>query len=212
MCSCVALVAVSIFYCHFLQIFFESCFVVTFYIPILRSVKFPVVFSLYGCSPFLGQNSARMSAPSILSPLTPPSLPPPSAVSPPPPPAPSDAPQICPSPSVPRLSTPYPTPSAPLPISPRYRPYSLSSSHGSSFPMSVSPRSGLSTPTHTPSTSMTPQPAPIPSPRPHSRQTSAQNSFMPGSPTATARRTAMASWMPSRYLFTVLDVIFWLHL
>lgn len=188
--------------------FYEACFVFTFFNSILRCVKFPVVFSLYGCSPYLGQNSARMSAPSVLAPLTPPSLPPPSAVSPPPPHVPSAAPQLCPSPSVPRLSFQYPTPSAPLPISQRYRPYSLSSSHGSSFPMSLSPRSGLSTPIHTPTTSLTPQAAPVPSPRPHTSQTSAQNSVMPGSPTATARRTAMASWMPSRYLFTVLDVTF----
>lgn len=173
-----------------------------FYISVLCSVKFPVAFSLYGCSPYLGQNSARMSAPSVPTPLTPPSLPPPSAVSPSP--APSAAPQPSSSPSVPRLSSPYPTPSAPLPISQRYRPYSLSSSQGSvSFPMSLSPRSSLFTPTQTPSTPLIPQPAPLPSPRHHTHQTPAPIPFVPGSPTTIARRTTLGSWMPSRYLLTV---------
>ncbi|XP_017342388.1 ubiquitin conjugation factor E4 B isoform X2 [Ictalurus punctatus] len=153
--------------------------------------------SLYGCSPYLGQNSARMSAPSVLTPLPPPSLPPPSVVSPSPPPAPSTAHQLSPSPSAPQLGSPFPTPSAPLPISQRDRPYSLSSSQGSSFPMSLSPRSGFSPPTHAPSTPLTPQPAPLPSPRHHTLQTPALVPIVPDSPTTTARRTAVASWMPS---------------
>ncbi|KAM9445877.1 ubiquitin conjugation factor E4 B isoform 2-T2 [Clarias gariepinus] len=153
--------------------------------------------SLYGCSPYLGQNSSRMSAPSVLQPLTPPSPPPPSAVLPPPQPVPSAAQQYSQSQSALRLNSPCPTPSAPLPISQRYRPYTLGSSQGSSVPMSLSPRSGLSTPTNTPSTPLTPQPAPLPSPRPHSRQTPAPFPFVPGSPTTTARRPALASWMSS---------------
>ncbi|KAK3547102.1 hypothetical protein QTP86_011769 [Hemibagrus guttatus] len=97
---------------------------------------------------------------------------------------------------VPHLSSPYPTPSSPLPISQRYRPYMLSSSQGS-LPMSVSPMSGLSTPTHASSTPLTSQPAPLPSPRQHTRQTPAPYSFVPGSPTTTARRAILASWMPA---------------
>ncbi|KAI5095644.1 ubiquitin conjugation factor E4 B isoform X1, partial [Silurus meridionalis] len=136
---------------------------------------------LYGCSPYLGQNPARISAPSVLTPVILPSLPPPAASpSPPPQPGPSTAPQLPPSPSVPRLSSPYPTPSSPLPISPRYRPYV--------FPMSLSPRSGLSTPTYTPSAPLTPQPAPLPSPRQHTRQTPVPFPLVPGSPSLTARR------------------------
>lgn len=186
----------------------DICIVLSimFYISILCSLKFPVAFSLYGCSPYLGQNSARMSAPSVLTPLPPPSLPPPSVVSPSPPPAPSTAHQLSPSPSAPQLGSPFPTPSAPLPISQRDRPYSLSSSQGSSFPMSLSPRSGFSPPTHAPSTPLTPQPAPLPSPRHHTLQTPALVPIVPDSPTTTARRTAVASWMPSRYLHTMLDV------
>lgn len=176
------------------------------------SVKFPVAFSLYGCSPYLGQSSARMTAPSVLTPVTPPSLPPTSAVlpspSPPPPPAPLTVPQLSPSPSVSRPSFSLPTSSAPLPISQRYRPYSLSSPQGSFFPMSPSPRSGISTPSYAPFTPLTPQPAPLPSPRHHTRQTPPPLSFVPGSPTTTARRTTMASWMPPRYRLTVLDVKF----
>ncbi|KAK3518935.1 hypothetical protein QTP70_016060 [Hemibagrus guttatus] len=78
----------------------------------------------------------------------------------------------------------------------RYRPYMLSSSQGS-LPMSVSPMSGLSTPTHASSTPLTSQPAPLPSPRQHTRQTPAPYSFVPGSPTTTARRAILASWMPA---------------
>lgn len=198
----------SIIYFYLMQFSLFFFLSITFYFSILCSVKFPVAFSLYGYSPYLGQSSARMSAPSVLTPLTP--LPPSSAVSPtsPPLPALSAAPQVSPSPSVPRLSSPHPTPSAPMPISQRYRPYSLSSSLGSSFPVSPSPRSGLSTPTHAPSIPLTLQPAPLPSPRHHTRQTPAPFSFVPGSPTTTARRTATTSWMPPRYLLTVLDVTF----
>ncbi|GAA6107170.1 ubiquitin conjugation factor E4 B isoform X1, partial [Tachysurus ichikawai] len=148
--------------------------------------------SLYGCSPYLGQNSARMSAPSVSTPLIPPS----SAISPPPPPEPPTMPQPSLSPSAPHLSSPYSTPSSPLPISQRPREYSLSSSRVSSFPVSVSPMSGLSTPTHALPTPLSPQPAPLPSPRPQTRQTHVPFSFVPGSPTTTARRAAQASWMP----------------
>uniref|UniRef100_A0AAR2IV00 Ubiquitin conjugation factor E4 B n=1 Tax=Pygocentrus nattereri TaxID=42514 RepID=A0AAR2IV00_PYGNA len=68
--------------------------------------------------------------------------------------------------------SPSPTPSAPLPISQRYRPYSLSPSQSSSFPMSLSsrpgtsgPSSALTTASQSPAVPSSPQPALLPSPR-----------------------------------------------
>uniref|UniRef100_A0A8B9JL64 Ubiquitin conjugation factor E4 B n=1 Tax=Astyanax mexicanus TaxID=7994 RepID=A0A8B9JL64_ASTMX len=144
--------------------------------------------SLYGCSPHPLTHNFRMSAPSIPVPSAPLAGVPPSAV------------------PVPRLpfSSSSQTSSAPVPISQRYRPYSLSPSQGSSFPMSLSPRSGpagpsstLSTSTQSPAVPSSPQPAPLPSPRHRARNTAVPFPFMPASPTTLARRTALAARMPS---------------
>uniref|UniRef100_A0A8C1P055 Ubiquitin conjugation factor E4 B n=1 Tax=Cyprinus carpio TaxID=7962 RepID=A0A8C1P055_CYPCA len=133
--------------------------------------------SLYGCSPNpLALSSARMSAPSV--PLAP------AAALPGPP-----SPPV----SRPPASLPPPSPSTPLPISQRYRPYSLSSS----IPISPSHRStqsGMLTP---PTTSGIPS---SPSPRHRSTNSSVPFPILPGSPSTMARRTALAARMPSRYL------------
>ncbi|KAI2649655.1 Ubiquitin conjugation factor E4 B [Labeo rohita] len=99
---------------------------------------------------------------------------------------------VPPSPPVSRPPTSLapPSPSAPLPISQRYRPYSLSSS----IPISPSPRStpsGMLTP---PTTSGIPS---SPTPRHHSTHTSMPFPILPGSPSTMARRTALAARMPS---------------
>uniref|UniRef100_A0A671TBX5 Ubiquitin conjugation factor E4 B-like n=1 Tax=Sinocyclocheilus anshuiensis TaxID=1608454 RepID=A0A671TBX5_9TELE len=130
--------------------------------------------SLYGCSPNpLALSSARMSAPSV--PLAPAAA----LLGPPSPPV-----------SRPPASLPPPSPSTPLPISQRYRPYSLSSS----IPISPSHRStpsGMLTP---PTTSGIPS---SPSPRHHSTNSSMPFPILPGSPSTMARRTALAARMPS---------------
>uniref|UniRef100_A0A8C1RA79 Ubiquitin conjugation factor E4 B n=1 Tax=Cyprinus carpio TaxID=7962 RepID=A0A8C1RA79_CYPCA len=130
--------------------------------------------SLYGCSPNpLALSSARMSAPSV--PLAP------AAALPGPP-----SPPV----SRPPASLPPPSPSTPLPISQRYRPYSLSSS----IPISPSHRStqsGMLTP---PTTSGIPS---SPSPRHRSTNSSVPFPILPGSPSTMARRTALAARMPS---------------
>uniref|UniRef100_A0AAR2LAW1 Ubiquitin conjugation factor E4 B n=1 Tax=Pygocentrus nattereri TaxID=42514 RepID=A0AAR2LAW1_PYGNA len=103
--------------------------------------------------------------------------------------------------AAPRLpfSSPSPTPSAPLPISQRYRPYSLSPSQSSSFPMSLSsrpgtsgPSSALTTASQSPAVPSSPQPALLPSPRHRARHTAVPFPFLPASPTSVARRTALA--------------------
>uniref|UniRef100_A0A671T9I7 Ubiquitin conjugation factor E4 B-like n=1 Tax=Sinocyclocheilus anshuiensis TaxID=1608454 RepID=A0A671T9I7_9TELE len=133
--------------------------------------------SLYGCSPnplaLSSASSARTSVP--LAPAA-------ALLGPPSPPV-----------SRPPASLPPPSPSTPLPISQRYRPYSLSSS----IPISPSPRStpsGMLTP---PTTSCIPS---SPSPRHHSTNSSMPFPILPGSPSTMARRTALAARMPSRYL------------
>uniref|UniRef100_A0A671LEH8 Ubiquitin conjugation factor E4 B n=1 Tax=Sinocyclocheilus anshuiensis TaxID=1608454 RepID=A0A671LEH8_9TELE len=146
-------------------------------IPCAGSFGASSLSSLYSCSPNpLALSSARMSAPSV--PL-----------------ASSAALPVPPSPPVsrPPTSLPPPSPSTPLPISQRYRPYSLSSS----IPISPSPRStpsGMLTP---PTTSCIPS---SPSPRHHSTHTSMPFPILPSSPSTMARRTALAARMPSRYL------------
>uniref|UniRef100_A0A671TBW9 Ubiquitin conjugation factor E4 B-like n=1 Tax=Sinocyclocheilus anshuiensis TaxID=1608454 RepID=A0A671TBW9_9TELE len=130
--------------------------------------------SLYGCSPnplaLSSASSARTSVP--LAPAA-------ALLGPPSPPV-----------SRPPASLPPPSPSTPLPISQRYRPYSLSSS----IPISPSPRStpsGMLTP---PTTSCIPS---SPSPRHHSTNSSMPFPILPGSPSTMARRTALAARMPS---------------
>uniref|UniRef100_A0A671LEU3 Ubiquitin conjugation factor E4 B n=1 Tax=Sinocyclocheilus anshuiensis TaxID=1608454 RepID=A0A671LEU3_9TELE len=143
-------------------------------IPCAGSFGASSLSSLYSCSPNpLALSSARMSAPSV--PL-----------------ASSAALPVPPSPPVsrPPTSLPPPSPSTPLPISQRYRPYSLSSS----IPISPSPRStpsGMLTP---PTTSCIPS---SPSPRHHSTHTSMPFPILPSSPSTMARRTALAARMPS---------------
>ncbi|XP_062871127.1 ubiquitin conjugation factor E4 B isoform X2 [Trichomycterus rosablanca] len=145
--------------------------------------------SLYGCSPHpLAQNSSRMIAPSI-----PISLAPHLAASP----MAATSLSAPPAPLPPLFSPLIPTPSAPLPISQRYRPYSLSPSQGSSFPISPSPRSGMYTPTQTPTVLSSSHPAPLPSPSHRNHLTASPFSVLPGSPTTMARHAALASWMTS---------------
>uniref|UniRef100_A0A672R9I3 Ubiquitin conjugation factor E4 B-like n=1 Tax=Sinocyclocheilus grahami TaxID=75366 RepID=A0A672R9I3_SINGR len=130
--------------------------------------------SLYGCSPNpLALSSARMSAPSV--PLAP------AAALPGPP-----SPPV----SRPPASLPPPSPSTPLPISQRYRPYSLSSS----IPINPSHRSTPSGMLTAPTTSGIPS---SPSPRHHSTNSSMPFPILPGSPSTMARRTALAARMPS---------------
>ncbi|TRY82499.1 hypothetical protein DNTS_013817 [Danionella cerebrum] len=129
---------------------------------------------LYSCSPNpLALSSARMSTPSapMASPAT---LP------------------VPPSPPVPQPPSSLPTPSqsAPLPISQRYRPYSLSSS----IPISPNSRSAQSGMPMPPSTSDSPF---RPSPRHHNTQPTMPLPIVPGSPSTMARRTALAARMPS---------------
>ncbi|XP_030624606.1 ubiquitin conjugation factor E4 B isoform X1 [Chanos chanos] len=144
--------------------------------------------SLYASSPHpLAPNTARMSVPS--GPAT-------SAPS-------SPAPLV--SPSVPVSRLPLTSPSSPLPISQRYRPYSVSSSQTSSTSVSPSPRSGptasssssgLPIPTPRQAIPSSPQPAPSPSPS-FRRLPSMPLPLLPGSPSTLARRTALAARMPN---------------
>ncbi|XP_017563854.1 ubiquitin conjugation factor E4 B isoform X1 [Pygocentrus nattereri] len=186
--------------------------------------------SLYGCSPQSHTQNIRMSSmlmPAVAPPaVAPPAVAPPAAAPPaaappaaappaaaPPAAAPPAAAPLAAAPlaaappaAAPRLpfSSPSPTPSAPLPISQRYRPYSLSPSQSSSFPMSLSsrpgtsgPSSALTTASQSPAVPSSPQPALLPSPRHRARHTAVPFPFLPASPTSVARRTALAARMPS---------------
>ncbi|XP_066527459.1 ubiquitin conjugation factor E4 B isoform X2 [Hoplias malabaricus] len=140
--------------------------------------------SLYGCSPHHFTQNVRMNTPSIPVPVAPPAVAPPAVA--------------------PHLPFSSPIPSAPLPSSQRYRPYSLNPSQSSSLPMSLSPRSGpsgtasaQSAATQSPAVPSNPQPASPPSHRPHTRHTAVPFPFVPASPTTMARRTALATRMPS---------------
>lgn len=174
-------------------------------------------FSLYGCSPHsLALNTARMTAPPIPITFTPPlaasTMAAPSSFAPSgitiPFTAPtSPRPHIPPTSAAPRppplFTSSIPTPSAPLPISQRYRPYTLSPSQSSSVPTSPSLMSGLSTPTQTSAVFSNPQPAPLPSPSHRNPLAASPFSVLPGSPTVMTRPAALASWMTSRYFLTV---------
>uniref|UniRef100_A0AAR2K4T0 Ubiquitin conjugation factor E4 B n=1 Tax=Pygocentrus nattereri TaxID=42514 RepID=A0AAR2K4T0_PYGNA len=108
--------------------------------------------SLYGCSPQSHTQNIRMS--SMLMPaVAPPAVAPP-AVAPP------------------AAAPPAAAPPAAAPPAARYRPYSLSPSQSSSFPMSLSsrpgtsgPSSALTTASQSPAVPSSPQPALLPSPR-----------------------------------------------
>uniref|UniRef100_A0AAR2KT83 Ubiquitin conjugation factor E4 B n=1 Tax=Pygocentrus nattereri TaxID=42514 RepID=A0AAR2KT83_PYGNA len=140
--------------------------------------------SLYGCSPQSHTQNIRMS--SMLMPaVAPPAVAPP-AVAPP------------------AAAPPAAAPPAAAPPAARYRPYSLSPSQSSSFPMSLSsrpgtsgPSSALTTASQSPAVPSSPQPALLPSPRHRARHTAVPFPFLPASPTSVARRTALAARMPS---------------
>nr|XP_015192687.1 PREDICTED: ubiquitin conjugation factor E4 B isoform X1 [Lepisosteus oculatus] len=148
--------------------------------------------SLYGSSPSpQALSPARMTAPPPLASL-------------PPSPAPPLAP---PSPSPSRFSPG--TPSAPLPISPRWRPYSLSApwapppTTSSSSSTSPSPRSsavGLPAPP-------SPQPAPASSPRPL-RPSSMPLPLVPSSPGAVPGRAARVPRIPSSFYDSPFPLLF----
>uniref|UniRef100_A0A4W5PV03 Ubiquitin conjugation factor E4 B n=1 Tax=Hucho hucho TaxID=62062 RepID=A0A4W5PV03_9TELE len=128
--------------------------------------------SLYGCSPHpLALNPARMTSPSL--PASTPSSPHPMV-------APSPPTMANPS----RLSL-----SAPLPISQRYRPYSVTSPWGFSTPPCPTLASLPGLPT-------TPQSVFLPTPRPRP-PTSMPLPLVPTSPRAAARQAAPAARIPS---------------
>ncbi|XP_012681583.2 ubiquitin conjugation factor E4 B isoform X1 [Clupea harengus] len=137
--------------------------------------------SLYGCSPHpLALNPARMSAPSSAST-------PSSATTPTSPLSPTDPPPLRPA-----LGSPTP----PLPISQRYRPYSLNSPWASTSTIPPSPRStGPLSPGQGPSFS--PLPASLSSPQQVHPSSMSLPLLPPSSPSARARRTALAARMPS---------------
>ncbi|XP_036387287.1 ubiquitin conjugation factor E4 B isoform X2 [Megalops cyprinoides] len=144
--------------------------------------------SLYGCSPHpQALSTARMTSPS--APTTPAT--------------PSFSQPVSPSPPAPRLSSG--SASAPLPISQRYRPYSVSSPWGASFSPVPSPRSssvgpapGPPVPPSPQGVSSSPQPAPFSSPR-FRRPSTMLLPLTPGSPGAGAQRTAQAARIPSSF-------------
>ncbi|XP_078144414.1 ubiquitin conjugation factor E4 B isoform X3 [Centroberyx gerrardi] len=162
--------------------------------------------SLYGCSPHsMTLNAARMTSPSLPIPTTPsaPSTPStPQFIVPPSPP----------TPAIPRLS--LNPPSAPLPISQRYRPYSVTSPwgvstppspgyRGASLPMPSPSPAGPSVPPNTPVPVPPPSPQSLPfsSPRPRPHPTSTSPPMVPPSPRSNTRRAAFAAGIPpSRYL------------
>uniref|UniRef100_A0A8C7G095 Ubiquitin conjugation factor E4 B n=1 Tax=Oncorhynchus kisutch TaxID=8019 RepID=A0A8C7G095_ONCKI len=155
--------------------------------------------SLYGCSPHsLALNAARMISPPLPTPTSP-----------------SQHPMVAPSPPSmaypPRLSLNLP--SAPLPISQRYRPYSVTSPLGISTP--PSPRlaslpglsrgpitEGLPVPpiilaqAPAPPLPTSPQSVPLPSTSPHP-PTSMPLPLVPPSPRSAARGAALATRIPS---------------
>ncbi|XP_066546655.1 ubiquitin conjugation factor E4 B isoform X2 [Amia ocellicauda] len=129
-------------------------------------------------------------------------------------PPPSSAPQTVPlSPPASRFSPG--TPSAPLPISPRYRPYSVNTPWATSS--SPSPRSmaagplaapsGLPLPPSPQGLSTSPQPVPASSPRPR-RPSSMLLPPAPGSPSTAARRPSLASRIPSSFYDSPLSLLF----
>ncbi|XP_062316266.1 ubiquitin conjugation factor E4 B [Osmerus eperlanus] len=149
--------------------------------------------SLYGCSPHpLSLNTPRMTSAPLPTPTSTPTTPSSPLLFPPPsPPAP---------PAPPRLS--LNPPSAPLPISQRYRPYTVTSPWGAPTPPSPNPRvaslpglspnpAGLLVPPNTPA-----PPDPLSPPR--ARPTA--STPLPGgapSPRAAPRRGARVSRIPS---------------
>ncbi|KAM4610371.1 ubiquitin conjugation factor E4 B isoform 2-T2 [Polymixia lowei] len=160
--------------------------------------------SLYGCSPHLPNlNAARMTSPSLPTPTTPSNLSTPSTpqfIVPPSPPTPTIPPRLSLNP-----------PSAPLPISQRYRPYSVTSPWGIPTPPSPGHRGaslsgpspspvGLPVPPNTPAPLPPPSPQPLslssPRPRPRPHPTSTPLQTVPPSPRLNAQRAAIAARIP----------------
>uniref|UniRef100_A0A8C2YYR5 Ubiquitin conjugation factor E4 B n=1 Tax=Cyclopterus lumpus TaxID=8103 RepID=A0A8C2YYR5_CYCLU len=159
--------------------------------------------SLYGCgSPqSMALDAAKRTSPSLPAPTTPtvPSTP--------------STPQFIVPPSPPASATPrhiLNPPSAPMPISQRYRPYSVTSPWGAPSPSRPSPSpAGPSGPPNTP----VPVPPPSPqslslsSPRVPNQPSSTSLSMVPPSPRSNTRQAAFASRIPpSRYLIFHLHV------
>ncbi|KAM6977292.1 ubiquitin conjugation factor E4 B isoform 1-T1 [Aplochiton taeniatus] len=149
--------------------------------------------SLYGCSPHpMAVNAARMT-----SPLSTPSTPTTPHLLVPPSPTTTNPPRLSLNP-----------PSAPLPISQRYRPYSVTSPWLSPTPPSQGPRgpglsawspspAGLPVPPNTPAPlPPSPQSSSLSSPRPRPHPSSMPLPLVPPSPRAAARQAALAARIP----------------
>lgn len=166
-----------------------------------------IVHSLYGCgSPYpMALDAAKRTSPSLPTP-TPTSLP----FTP-------STPQFIVPPSPPSTATPRHSlnpPSAPMPISQRYRPYSVTYPLGAPSPSSPGNRGfNFFGPSTTPAGPSVPPntPIPLPPPSPHSLPLSslmAQSqpstttpTMVPPSPRANPRQAAFAARIPSsRYL------------
>uniref|UniRef100_A0AAY4C4W7 Ubiquitin conjugation factor E4 B n=1 Tax=Denticeps clupeoides TaxID=299321 RepID=A0AAY4C4W7_9TELE len=145
-------------------------------IPCAGSFGVSSLSSLYGGSPYpLGLNTAMLSSPSLSMPSTPP--------------LPNNPVSL--STVSPRLSLNSPT--APLPITQRYHPYSITSPWASSIPPSPSPRSAPP-PASAQGPASSPQATHLSPPREHNLTSLP---LPPGSPGTMARRTALAARMSS---------------
>uniref|UniRef100_A0AAQ4PRU4 Ubiquitin conjugation factor E4 B n=1 Tax=Gasterosteus aculeatus aculeatus TaxID=481459 RepID=A0AAQ4PRU4_GASAC len=162
--------------------------------------------SLYGCgSPHsMALDAAKRTSPSLPTPTTP-------TVA-----SNASTPQFIVPPSPPAAATPRHTlnpPTAPMPISQRYRPYSVTSPWGAPSPSSPGQRgfsfpgpspspAGPSVPPNTPSAGPPPSPhsLSLSSPRVRNQPSSTPLSMVPPSPRSNTRQAAFASRIPpSRY-------------
>lgn len=177
------------------------------------NLRLNVVHSLYGCgSPHpMSLDAANRTSPSLPSPTTPslPSTP--------------STPQFIVPPSPTATTALRPSlnpPSAPMPISQRYRPYSVTSPWGAPSPSSPGQRGfTFSGPSPSPAGPSVPPNTPVPVPptspqtltlsssRAHNQASSTPPPIVPPSPRTNARQSAFASRIPpSRYLISPLHV------
>lgn len=175
-----------------------------------------VVHSLYGCgSPHsMALDAAKGTSPCLSAPPTPsvPSAPPtPQFIVPPSPPPPAPPRHILNSPT------------APMPISQRYRPYSVTSPWGAPFPSSPGQRgfslfgpspspAGPAVPPNTPVPAQpsSPQQLPLSSPRARNQPPCTPPLAVPSSLRLNTRQAAFASRIPpSRYLLFHVHVSLW---
>ncbi|KAG5835651.1 hypothetical protein ANANG_G00246280 [Anguilla anguilla] len=146
--------------------------------------------SLYGCSPHpQAFSTARMTPPSL--PSTPGT--------------PSFSQPVPPSPPAPRLSSG--STSAPLPISPRYRPYSVTYPWGASSSPAPGPSPQGPVAPSTQGLPSSPQPISISSPQFH-RPTAMLLPLTAGSSAAGAQRTAQTSRIPPSFYDNPLSLLF----